>query len=58
MRCENVVLGLIRLIPIEPIYKSYMFHCPACDKVVRIGYEDRKPDRCKCGQKLDWKVWE
>ena len=51
---SDVLLAIRRLIPLKPVYRSYMFHCPTCDKIVRIGFEERKINICKCGQKLDW----
>lgn len=50
----ELIMDLIYLIPRQPEYKSYIFYCPTCDKPVRLGYEERKPNKCKCGQLLIW----
>ena len=54
MDLANILPGLIHQIALKPEYRSHMFHCPVCRKVVRIGYEERKRNKCDCGQKLDW----
>ena len=50
----DLILDLVHIIPRQPEYKSFIFYCPTCGKPVRLGFEERKPSKCKCGQLLVW----
>ena len=54
MDYKEIVLGLIRQIPLKPKYEAYMFHCPICRRIVRFGYSEHKKSKCDCGQRIDW----
>ena len=54
MDCKEIIMGFIRQVPLKPKYDSYMFHCPICNNIVRIGYSEQKMKKCKCGQIIDW----
>ena len=54
MNVEEIFLEVIHQTPMRPKYYSYMFHCPVCNQIVRIGYSENKRERCRCGQKIDW----
>ena len=54
MDYKEIVIGFIRQVPLKPKYDSYMFHCPICNSIVRIGYLEQKKEKCICGQALDW----
>lgn len=51
---KEIIIGFIHQIPLKPKYDSYMFHCPTCNSIVRIGYSEVKKQKCKCGQAIDW----
>ena len=51
---ERLILDLVHLIPRQPEYRTFIFYCPTCGRHVRLGFEERKPNKCKCGQVLVW----
>ena len=51
---DNLILSMLRLIPLKPKYYSYMYHCPICGQIVKMVFEEYKREKCKCGQRLDW----
>ena len=51
---NNLLTAIVRLIPLKPEYRSYMYHCPVCGTIVKMVFEEYKREKCKCGQKLDW----
>lgn len=55
---SELVLALLKQIPLKPKYKSYMYHCPICGGIVATVYEFGNSKQCRCGQKLMWEEEE